>query len=296
MIAAPPRLRVVFAVLAALALLGACSNPVDTSENKLPYQSELDTAVADSDADASNAGCGCLAVGQWFRFDALALTSLDGGDHNVIGVLNGFWATDIAANELNIMFEVTAVSDSEVAVLGTVGARVDGTEDICVIESSAQTFVFPREGCRLKPSAPASINVYAGTETYPKNCSTTLPVKHAIPVDGAVLEGDLDDTCSAISNGKVPTGVLGQADLGKICTCLPPFGQAADACGALDASYDPAGACQGCSDKYRSLSELLTAFGEVSWSCTTRAGDPATCVTADFSAVRLPAAPSACPE
>ena len=269
---------------------------MDTSENKLPYQSELDTVGADSDADASNDGCGCLAVGQWYRFDALQLTSLDGGDHNVIGVLNGFWATDIAANELNIMFEVTAVSDTEVTVLGKVGARVDGTQDICVIESSAQTFVFPREGCHLKPSAPASMNVYAGTENYPKNCSTTLPVKHAIPVDGAVLEGDLDDTCSAISNGKVPTGVLGQSDLAKICTCLPPFGQAADACGALDASYDPGGACQGCSDKYQSLSELLMAFGEVSWSCATLAGDPATCVTADYSAVRLPAAPAACPE
>lgn len=287
-------MRVVFAVLAALALLGACSNPVDISENKLPYQSELDTAGADS--DASNGGCGCLAVGQWYRFDALALTSLDDGDHPVIETLNGLWGADIAANQLNVMFEVTAVSDAEVTVLGTVGARVDGTQDICVIESSAQTFVFPREGCHLKPSAPASINVYAGTETYPKNCSTTLPVKHAIPVDGAVLAGDLDDTCSTISNGKVPTGVLGQADLGKICTCLLLPGKPAEDCGALDASYDPGGACQGCSDKYQSLSDLLTAFGEVSWSCTTTTGAPATCVTADYSAVRLPAAPAACPE
>jgi hypothetical protein len=295
MIAAPPRPRPVSAVLAALALLGACSNPVDTSENKLPYQSERDTAATD-DGDASNAGCGCLAVGQWYRFDALQLTSLDGGDHNVIETLNGLWTSDIAKNELNVLFEVTAVSASEVTIKGTVGSRVDGTEDICVIASSAQDFVFPREGCHLKPSAPASINVYAGTENYPKNCSTTLPVKHAIPVDGAVLEGELDDTCSTISNGKVPSGVLGQAALGQICTCLLLPNDPAEKCGELDASYDPGGSCQGCSDKYQSLSNLLVAFGEVTWSCTTLAGGPATCITADYSAVRLPAAPAACLE
>ncbi|TNF36869.1 MAG: hypothetical protein EP329_04530 [Deltaproteobacteria bacterium] len=279
----------------ALLALGACSNPVDDSENKLPYLSERDTAVAD-DVDATDGGCGCLAVGQWYRFDALVLTSLDGGEHNVIETLNGLWAADISHNELNIMLEVTAVSDSEVTFRGAVGARVDGTEDVCVIDASSQTFVFPRSGCSLGPSAPASINVYAGTETYPKNCSTTLPVKHAIPVDGAVLEGRLDDACEGIHDGDVPAGVLGQADLGQICTCLLLPNDPAEKCGALDASYGPDGACPGCNDSYQSLSNLLTAFGEVSWSCQTTTGNPATCLTATFSAARLADAPASCPE
>lgn len=284
-------------LVASLVALGACSNPVDTGENKLPYQSEIDTAASDdADTSATIDGCSCLAVGQWYRFDALELTSLDGGEHNVIETLNGLWAADIAKNELNVTLEVTAVSDTEVTLRGTVGARVDGTEDICVIDSSAQDFVFPREGCHLKPSAPASINVYAGTESYPKNCSTQLPVKHVIPVDGAVLEGQLGDACEGIHDGNVPAGVLGQADLGKVCTCLLLPDDPAEKCGELDASYAPDGACPGCNDKFQSLSNLLTAFGEVSWSCQTTAGDPATCLTASFSAVRLAEAPASCPE
>lgn len=283
-------------LLASLAL-GACSNPVDSSENTLPYQSELDTGGGDDvDVNSSVDGCACLAVGQWYRFDGLALTTLDGGEHNVIETLNTLWQGDIAKNELNILVEVTAVSDAEVTVRGRVGARVDGTEDICAIDSSAQDFVFPRAGCVLKPSAPASINVYAGTETYPKNCSTTLPVKHAIPVDGAVLEGRLDEACEGIHDGNVPAGVLGQAELGQICTCLLPANKPAEACGAPDATYAPDGACPGCNANFQSLSALLLAFGEVSWSCQTTAGNPATCITASFSAARLPAAPSLCAE
>jgi len=275
--------------------LGACSNPVDDSENKLPYQSELDTASTE-DADVGAGGCDCLAVGQWFRFDALALTSLDGGEHRVIETLNGLWSADIGKNELNIMLEVTALSDSEVTVRGTVGARLDGTDDICVIDSSAQDFVFPREGCQLKASAPASINVYAGTQTYPKNCAVNLPVQHAIPVNGAVLEARVTDSCDAIVEGNVPAGVLGQDALGKVCTCLLLGEDQAEACEPLDASYAPDGACPGCNDNYKSLSALLTTFDEVSWSCQTTEGDPATCLTASFSAERLPTAPASCVE
>ncbi|MFO0750587.1 MAG: hypothetical protein U1F43_33700 [Myxococcota bacterium] len=283
------------AALAAAALAAACTNPVDTTANKLPLASDHDAAGEVADVDPA-ATCDCLAVGQWYRFDALTLLSIDGEDHPVLPTLNGLWASDIAGNELNIMLEVMAVSPTEVTMKVVNGARIDGTQDICELADTAVTLVFPRNGCHLGPSAESSFNVYAGTETFPKNCTTTLPVKHAIPVARAQLDGTLSGTCDAIVNGTVPHGGLGQTELGKICTCLLLPGQAAEECGALDASYTEVAACTGCNKNYHSLSDLLTAFGDVKWSCTTESGDPAACLTADFTAAALATSPAPCGE
>src|SRR5689334_19832921 len=136
-------------LLSALAL-GACDNPLDTTPNKLPSKDDQDTTVV-PDIDET-ATCDCLAVGQWFRFDTLALTTIDGEEHPVLPTLNGLWKSDIEGNELNIMLEVTSVSESEVVMKVVNGARVDGTQDICELTDTAVTVTFPRDGCHLGPS------------------------------------------------------------------------------------------------------------------------------------------------
>lgn len=288
--------------------LAACSNTVDSSENELPYLSEQGDGSSDGatgevetstggDADAADPGgaCDCLTVGSWYRFDTLAVTSIDNGDHPVISTLNGLWGADIEGLELNIMMEVTDVSDTTLTTRVVNGVRIDGTQSICALDFTAVEVVFPRSGCRLEASNKSPFNVYAGTESYTKNCSTTLPVKHAIPVSGAQLEATVSDDCGRILEGKVPSGGLGQAELDQICTCLLLPGSPAEDCGELDPAFEET-ACVGCNAKYQQLSQLLNAFGQVDWLCTTESGDPAACLTADFTATLMEAGPPSCEE
>jgi hypothetical protein len=283
--------RAVVSAVSVLSLAG-CENPTDASENKLPYQSRVE-AVEEVATEVSETGCDCLTVGRWYRFDTLALTSIDKGDHPVMATLNGLWEADIAGNELNILMEISAVSATEVKAKIRNGARIDESPNICAIASSTIDVTFPRTGCRLDASSESAFNVYAGTETFPKNCSTTLPVKHAIPVSRAQLEGVISEDCGSIIAGKVPAGGLGQAELGQTCTCLVLPGAPASDCGALEPDFADT-ACVGCNSKYQPLSQLLQAFGEVKWLCQTDSGQPAACLTADFTAVALPAAMPAC--
>src|SRR5690606_34987843 len=137
-----PRRDLVIALLVtSLPLAGACDNPVDTTENKLPYQSQADTGGGDADVQVGT--CDCLAVGDWYRFDQLAITAIDGEEHPAIPALNAIWTNDIAAKELSILLDVTAVSDTEVTVRAVDGARIDGTDDqICAITDTAGTLTF----------------------------------------------------------------------------------------------------------------------------------------------------------
>jgi hypothetical protein len=277
-----------------LVAVAACANEVDSSENKLPYLSEREVVdTAGGDQEVSQTGCECITAGRWYRFDTLALTTIDGKNHPVISTLNNLWQADINGLELSIMLEVSEVSASEIKARVMNGARVDGTQTICRLEHTVVDVTFPRSGCRLEASNESPFNVYAGTETYPKNCSTTLPVRHAIPVSRARLEATVSDDCGRIIGGKVPSGGLGQAELGKICTCLLLPGAPAEDCGALDQSFD-ANACLGCNAKYQPLGQLLNAFGEPEWLCTTESGAPAACLTADFTAIAMEAAPDPC--
>ena len=290
--------RLLLAAALGLGAGGACSNPVDTSENKLPYLSEQDTVVVDTTpADVDPGGCACLAPGQWFKFDTLALTSIDGlAESPVISILNGMWATDIGRGEISILLEVTAVTPTEVTMRVVNGKLRDDGSDVCESEPSSATMVFPRQGCRLLPSGETSFNVYAGTESYPKNCAVDLPVQHVIPVSRAVLAGTVSESCDAITAGEVPSGVLGKAEVSEVCTCInAPTPQT---CLPLDPTYDSNG-CNGCNAKYKRLDDLLISLtmGEgFTWSCATAAGDPATCLTASWSAARLPTDPPACAE
>jgi len=288
----PLRALVRTAAAVACCVVGGCSNDVDTSENKLPYRSEETIGVTDtSDVEVSAGACDCLTVGRWYRMDTLALITIDGKDHPVIPTLNALWKSDISVLELDIMLEVKAVSETSVTIRIVNGARVDGTQDICQLGDTAIETVFPRNGCSLEASAESAFNVYAGTQDFPKNCSTTLPVKHAIPVSRARLEGTLNNDCSGILNGKVPSGGLGQSELDKVCTCLLLPGAQAEECGALDASFADT-TCVGCNANYQPLGGLLKAFGEPDWLCQTETGALAACLTADFTAVAMEAPPS----
>jgi len=258
----------------------ACSNPVDTSENVFPQ----DTSEPD---DGEIGTCDCLEAGLWYRFDALGLTEIDGVEHPLLPLLNGLWETDIDALDLNIVMEVVAVDAAEVSVRIVNGARVDDTQTICTLDETVIETTFPRSGCLLEASSPSSFHVYAGTVDFPKNCSNQLAVKHAIPVGQARLEGRVRNDCGAILQGRVPAGVLGKADLGRVCSCLssPPSD-----CAPLDPTHDPAGPCEGCNGNYQALDGFL----QTDFTCETEDGAPAACVTATWRAALLDAAPASC--
>lgn len=285
------------------------SPTLDVVQDTMPSSTDVlvpDTAVApdvaqdsevhgNSDADTIQAEtCSCLAVGQSYRLDLLALTSFDQGEHAVVETLNALWASDIEHGELNVVLEVTAMTSSTVTMRAVAGAQAETSDGVCDIASSLETFVFSRDGCRLGPSTPGTITVYAGTQDHPKYCSTTLPTKHILHIDAAVLEGRLDEACTSIQEGKVSSGVIGKTELGQVCACILVSGAPAEDCGALEPSYGADGPCPGCNDSYQSLTDLITAFGEVSWSCAISGGGPATCLTADFLASRISQTPPAC--
>lgn len=283
-------LRAILLMLGPAACLAACDNPVDNSVNELPYLSEQET-VEDVVQEVVIGECECLAVGQTFRFDALAVASINGEDNTVIGILNTIWATDIESLELDILVDITAVSDTEVTARVYNGARVDGTQTICAFEDSAVAIVFPRDGCELKASSASDFNVYGGTEDFPKTCAPALSVKHVIPVVDAQLAGIVASDCSGISNGTVPAGALRQADTSRVCTCLA---STAEGCGTHDPEYASAeNKCVGCNANYQPLDTLLNTFQVDPDACTTSGGDPAACLTATWSAVTF-AKPEAC--
>ncbi len=314
--------------LLALPAAIACSNKVDNSINRLPIpdtttdQTSLPSDATSLAGDATNlageitqasANCDCLAVGQWFRFDSLQLTTLDGIKHPVIGTLNNLWKNDIKSYYLNFYFQITILSADSVTFRVVNGARIsdtpqtptDGIYATCLLDSADSidtqaTIVLPRQGCKLGESAPSGINVYAGTPIYTKNCAPTLPVQHAIPVRNAVLTGEMHSDCSSIDSGLVVQGNFSKAALGKICTCITIGSQPADVCEQVIPTYKGAATgdplCDGCNDHYKSLQSLLEAFGDLQYGCIGDDGGPAVCLTATYSAQRIEQVPPSCPK
>ena len=281
---------------ALVAGVATCSNPTDDSENVLP----MPAAAGDGHAGPASCGkCDCMKVGVWYRFDQLALTSIDGHtEHGLMNNLNDLWKADIAANQLNFYMEVKAVSDTEVTMRVVNGARIANGTEICLLDYTAVEVIHPRDGCCLGASKTTAMNVYAGTDLQPKNCAPSLPVKHAIPVGTAVLDTlvfpDAVDGCNEVT-GAVLSGSLPVASLEKICTCLS--GTAED-CGDLDPGFTDGKAvgCAGCSSKYFNLMTLLSVFKpKLSFECTSADGKPAACLTARFSGVKIDAPPNSCP-
>ncbi len=304
----PHRRGTAFAYLVALSAVFSahsvgCSNPVDTSKNNLiggdvgvAAGDSVDVAAGDSvdAADVNTIACGCLVPGMAWRFDKLALDSIDGGQHPVQGTLNTLWKKDILAHELNFYVSVLAVSATEVTLNVVNGARNVGTvDDVCLLPYTNVKIVHPRDGCALQASAPTGMNVYAGTPANPKNCAPTLPVKHAIPVRGAVLQSLVTADCSRLDAGQVSAGHLPSTALGKTCTCVTTGKQGAEDCGEPDASFTSDTNCDGCNGKFQNLKTLLQAFGELSYKCK-EGDDPAACLTASFTGARIDALPPVC--
>jgi hypothetical protein len=238
--------------------------------------------------------CDCLAEGDWYRFDFLAVNSL-GGDpqHAFIPTLNALWKADLAKDELSVLLQVVSATETEVELAIVAGARVGGTE-ICLLPATATTTLHPRSGCSLKASTETTINVFAGSEAHPKYCSDLAPVGHTLPVRRAILESTIAADCSRISEGVIVSGVLGEEELSTVCTCLVLFPDSPSSiCGDLDPSYDQGG-CPGCNAKFISLGVLIPGYGAVEFDCLTQSEKPALCLTGSFSAVRLDATPPEC--
>ncbi len=130
-------------LLAGLAIVAAaCSNPVDTTPNKLPTADNS----ADSSGETAAAGsCGCAKVGTWYRFTELVLTSIDSNPkHLAIQQLNALWKKDIKGWELNFYAELTAVKPGSIEMRVVNGARVAGTTDeVCLVEATAEKITHP---------------------------------------------------------------------------------------------------------------------------------------------------------
>ena len=295
------RLVSVLFALGLMVAVAACSNPVDTSRNNLPWDGYSAPSGPDiPPCDAGVAGCDCITVGDWYRFDTLALTSITGdNEHSVMDVLNPIWEGDIEKRELNILFEVLEVTDQFVRVRGANGARLDNEDyvdaSVCLLADTDIELTFPRTGCSMCDSNATPFNVYAGGVTYPKNCAPNAAQPNVIPVEAAVLNGLVDEGCERMA-GTVPAGLLARAALDLVCACLLLTGGGAEECGELDASYDSEGLCVGCNPTYKSLSLLLESFGlDIVWDTKAADGLDGATLTAAWSAYQLDAAPSPCP-
>ena len=278
------------------AALGEDANP-DSALAQDAADSEAEDATGlDVPSDASGGGCStCLKPGTVHRVTLLQVTQLDGKDHPVIGVLNPLWAEDIALYELNILFRVVSVEDTELQLSVLSGARVGTDGQICAMEDTVSPLSLTRAGCLTSDPAPTVLSIFDGAPTTPKTCTTfptTLPVRHVIPVVNAKITADYSSDCTVMINGQVD-GVIALEAIEQICTCSTGTGIYSDKCGSPDDAYVDAN-CGGCGSSWKSLLDLLKAFGPLDFSCTTEDDKPGVCIKARFEAVAFDAPPS-CP-
>ncbi len=281
----------------------ACENDVNSAANHIPLKTDDAGPIAGAcDPAYAAGGCDCLKVGDTFRFNTLQLTNVDGDpDFAVIPVLNSLWQMDIDNYELNFVVKITALTQDDVEVEVTNGARVGDTKKPCLLKQTAAKIHFPRNGCCLDLSDVGSMNVYAGSQEHPKNCgylqnvTPKIGADHAIPIRGVVLKATVKTDCSAIDNGVVVEGSFSAAALDHLCTCQTTPGQSSDVCitpqpSPADASKLPVGDCSLCGEKWQSLGGLLTAFaGEsgLKYGCKSDTGGKSVCMGATFTAVKI---------
>lgn len=294
-------------------VLGCEKNTLDETPNKLPVaDAGGDATGLPGDTSGTVETCDCLQKGMWFRFDTLQIKSLDGGQHQVIGVLNPLWQADIDAKELNFYLEVVDVAEKEftLRIVNAARSGKPGSGEVCLLDSTQSVVVMQKQGCKIKNAQATGLNVYAGTPANPKNCTTGLEVPHSIPVRNAFFEAELSPKCDRVNNGLLIEGSIGKAALDNTCTCLTLPGKTAEDCGIPDAKFagynsqkneDGKAAafcttcCQGCNDNYSNLNELLDSFGPLKYTCKDDKGGLATCLSATFSAPQIPAPPPKCP-
>ena len=298
-------------LIAAIAGLSGCE-PYSLGEGPNRFPPPPDAAPLPCEGDAcpdggSENGCDCLQVGDWYRFDNLTLNSLDGNpSHPARGILNNLWAVDIRTLQLNVLFEITDISDGgttrEVTIRAMNAAyNGDTIESICLLPSTEISFTLAVDGCGFSPISSGGINIYAGSQEIPKNCGPDVVVPHTIPVRNVALEGIFEAGCGRILEGKVPGASLGQLEIGGICTCLASSPEALERCEGPASGYqDPAGLCNGCGERYSNLGEQLETLNggrPLALGCEVDEGDgprPAICLDASFSAERLNFSPMNC--
>lgn len=294
-------LSVLFVISLAFTLSLACSNELDLTPNVLPQPIDMSVEVdrgegmgdmGDMNPDFDPCG-DCLEVGAWYRFDELALKSLDGGAHPVIALLNSFWRTDVSNHVLNILFEVRAINGDQVVIGAMNAAWVSEAEnDYCVLPSTAIEFTFTRTGCDIINQDPAGINIYAGSVEIAKNCSAGGVSDNAIPVRDVILGGSFTDECAKISEGTVVSAAIKRSALETTCSCLNGDLQG---CIGIDPSFEGNnfGECQGCNETYQSLARQLNTIRQLDWNCEVE-GEQAVCIEAGFDATRLDFSPPSC--
>lgn len=293
-------------VVSALGWLTACrENLPDNSKNKLPSDAAA-SEVAGGDAglagdvSATADSCNCLKKGTWYRFDKLAVATLDGGDHPIVDTMNALWAGDIKKHELNFYLEIVDVVGDEFQMRIVNGARLDAAGTTCTLKTTESVVTMKRTGCLAKNAAKTGLNVYAGTPANPKNCTTGLAVPHSIPVRNAVFEATFSNDCSSVVQGLLVEGSIAKSALDNTCTC-PTFGEAlSEECGVPEAGFVGYNSdknekgkpptfctecCKGCNAKFQNLNEFLDTFGALKYGCKDEKGDKAVCLTAIFTAV-----------
>ena len=294
-------------VLGLAIIAHACEmeNEIDTSPNVLPVAAG-ETAGADILAGNEQAGesegsmnnepqCAtCAQIGTWYRFTSLSLDTIDGGPHPVIAVLNSLWSADVGSHFLNVLFEVRAVDGDQITMGAMNAAWISEAEnDYCVMPESAIEFIFTQSECNMSNSVPAGINIYAGSQEIPKNCSPQGEAGNAIPVRDVLLSADFAPDCGSIVNGTVRSAAIKRSALEGTCSCLSPV---LGSCQGIDPNFEGNnfGECTGCNQRYSSLSRQLNSIQELTWECEVD-GEQSACIEANFEAKRLNFTPPQCP-
>jgi len=290
----PIKFHITLLSMAALALplglLWGCSNTFDTTKNVFPQD------IVEEIAQGGTSCSGCPAVGQMYRFDTLAVTKLDHAVNPVTDVLNPVWEKDIEFNELNIIFEVVEITDTELNFRAINAARVGTEGDTCLMTNTAIDMRMNRDGCSIESSEPAGMNIYGGTQEHPKTCVPGHSI-HAIAVQGVELAASLTEDCDQIINGEIVNAYLPKEFLDKTCSCITTGSDLSDKCLIPDPTYEDDN-CGGCNDGFVALNTYLKAFspgGKLEYLCTTDSGDPAVCLSGHFSLTLLDSPIEECP-
>ncbi|MAD60207.1 MAG: hypothetical protein CMH49_01665 [Myxococcales bacterium] len=288
-------------------LTSACEmeNTIDDSPNVLPTAAGqmAGADIVEGGAEAGEDGSGdsnesqcanCAQIGTWYRFSNLGLDAIDGRPHPVVAVLNSLWSADVDSHSLNVLFEIRAV-DGEQITMGAMNAAwvSEAENDYCVMPETAIEFIFTQSECSMSNSVPAGINIYAGSQEIPKNCSPQGEAVNAIPVRDVLLSAEFTSDCGSIVNGTVRSAAIKRSALEGTCSCLSPV---LGSCEGLNPSFEGNnfGECGGCNQRYSSLSRQLNSIQELTWECEVD-GEQSACIEAHFEASRLDFTPPQCP-
>ncbi len=272
-------------MLTALFCAAGCENELDNTPNVLPGdQLEADSGVQQED--------GAIEVGQWYAYQSMVLDTLDSKIHPAVSVLNSLWASDMAQQEMNVLYMVTEVDDSHVWFRGFNGVRTD--DGYCLVKETELPVHMNRSGQTLTMEEPTRFTVYTGTVDIPKNCAPNLTPRHMIPIDQAWFKIEVSDDNNWLT-GQVESATIPERAIDGVCTCVTAPGTPAEQCGGLNPNYENAH-CPGCGPNYHQLRGLMEIFGQLNMSCKDDDGAPGVCMTAHFTAARLASSPVFCPD